>query len=683
MLEQLTIKKLLMVFIPVIVLVVAGVFLYTHQEIIAPIINGPQSPDNQNGGGVIVAGDFSVAKFTSEQEFKDYLTKAENVYGDSFGSLGMRQSTGALVAPEISGEMGGLKELTGDANLGMPMDFGPERVSETNVQVLGIDEPDVVKTDGKQIYVSQPQYYYGTRGIMPMMEDSILPIPQPQGGIKTIKAWPPAELAVISNIDTTGDLLLLKNNLLVFTYDKLVGYEVGDPQNPKQQWELKYSDRSQLVSARLYDSQVYLITSTRVSYDRPCPLEPFSLNNNSISVPCTGIYHPKTYVPTDITYTVSVIDPATGEIKKTNSFIGSSSTSIVYMSGDNIYVTYSYPGDLIGFFYNMMKANSDIFPDWFIEKVEKLRSYDISLQAKMMEFTALGEQWMSGLSSDEELKIENEMENRMEKYAVEHKRELEVTGIVKIKSTDLSVQATGSVPGQPLNQFSLDEYNNHLRIAITVGSGMFSGFGGLGSDSASDVYILDNALKVTGSVKEMGQGERIYSVRFVGDQGYLVTFRQTDPFYVLDLSNPQKPELKGELKIPGFSSYLHPLGTNRILGVGQESGKVKLSLFDVSDPTNPVEKDKYSLDDYWSEVSQTHHAFLQDAKHNVFFMPGGKGGYVFSYQDDKLALTTAVSEITARRALYLNDYLYIVGNEKLVVLNENTWLKINELDLSK
>ena len=85
----------------------------------------------------------------------------------------------------------------------------------------------------------------------------------------------------------------------------------------------------------------------------------------------------------------------------------------------------------------------------------------------------------------------------------------------------------------------------------------------------------------------MGKDERIYSARFIGDKGYLVTFKQVDPFYVLDLSNPKKPEIKGELKIPGYSSYLHPISDDLILGIGKEGSVVKVSLFDVSDPTNP------------------------------------------------------------------------------------------------
>jgi uncharacterized secreted protein with C-terminal beta-propeller domain len=161
----------------------------------------------------------------------------------------------------------------------------------------------------------------------------------------------------------------------------------------------------------------------------------------------------------------------------------------------------------------------------------------------------------------------------------------------------------------------------------------------------------------------------------------VVTFKQTDPFYVLDLSNPQKPEKKGELKIPGYSSYLHPLADNIILGLGKEGQQVKLSLFDVKNPASPQEISKYTLDEYWSEILNTHHAFLQDQKHQVFFLPGGKGGYVFSYKGNQLSLTKAVSSIQAKRALYINDYLYIISEDKITVLNETTWEKSKELDL--
>jgi uncharacterized secreted protein with C-terminal beta-propeller domain len=266
----------------------------------------------------------------------------------------------------------------------------------------------------------------------------------------------------------------------------------------------------------------------------------------------------------------------------------------------------------------------------------------------------------------------------MDDYYKEHSRELEKTGIVRVGLGEFKVLATGSVAGQPLNQFSLDEYKNHLRIATTIGGGW--GFIGGSIENANDVYVLDNNLNTTGSVKNLGKGEKIYSVRFIEDKGYVVTFKQIDPFFVLDLSDPGKPELKGELKIPGYSSYLHPITKDKILGIGKEDSNVKISLFNVEQPQNPTEVSKYTLDEYWSDILNTHHAFLLDEKHEVFFLPGGKGGYIFSYKHNELGLTRAVSEIMAKRAIYINDYLYIIGEDKITVLNEMDWSDVNELE---
>jgi uncharacterized secreted protein with C-terminal beta-propeller domain len=288
---------------------------------------------------------------------------------------------------------------------------------------------------------------------------------------------------------------------------------------------------------------------------------------------------------------------------------------------------------------------------------------------------------MNSLDKDESLQFSNEMYNRLADYIEENKRELIKTGIVKI-GFNMEVLGSGSVPGTLLNQFSLDEYEGNLRVAITVGS-MWGGWGSSQGESASDVYVLNSEMRIIGSVKDLGLTERIYSVRFLQDKAYVVTFRQVDPFYVLDMSDPSNPELKGELKIPGYSSYLHPITKDKILGVGKEGSKVKISLFVVTDPENPTEADKYLMDEYWTDILNTHHAFLLDDRHSVFFLPGSKGGYVFSYEDDKLEMVKAVSEINPSRALYLDDYLYIISTSKIVVLDENTWQEVKELDLTE
>ncbi|MBC7074406.1 beta-propeller domain-containing protein, partial [Candidatus Parcubacteria bacterium] len=373
------------------------------------------------------------------------------------------------------------------------------------------------------------------------------------------------------------------------------------------------------------------------------------------------------------------------EIEKKLSFVGSSGQSIVYMTDKALYITYSYYESILKFFSQFLKEKcDDLFPSWVLEKVKKLEDYDISEQAKLLELRLILENFQNALANDERLKIRNEVFNRMSNYYKENIRKFEKSGIVKIDLEKLEIKATGNIPGFPLNQFSLDEKDDILRIAVTVGERfpfeMVFYFGVSTRETANDVYVLDKNLKILGQIQDLGLGERIYSARFIEDKGYLVTFRETDPFFVLDLSDPKNPTLKGQLKIPGYSSYLHPISKDKILGIGREDWKVKISLFDVSVPENPKELAKYILDESWSDILSTHHAFLLDTKHEIFFLPGTQGGYIFSFQNDNLVLKKAVSGISAKRAIYIDDYLYIIGENKIVVLDEIGWQKIQELE---
>jgi len=175
--------------------------------------------------------------------------------------------------------------------------------------------------------------------------------------------------------------------------------------------------------------------------------------------------------------------------------------------------------------------------------------------------------------------------------------------------------ASGSVAGSLLNQYSMSEYDQALRVATTLDP--------VGAESEqithSAVTVLSqdgDRLVPIGAVDGLGKGERIYSVRFVGPVGYVVTFRQTDPLYTIDLSDPQQPRVVGELKINGYSAYLHPAGEGRLIGVGQDAnsdGQVRgtqVSLFDVSDPAAPRRLASYQLSGASSEAEFDPHAFL-------------------------------------------------------------------------
>lgn len=629
-----------------------------------------------------------IVKFKSIQDFKNYLSKAPVSPGGVVTTFGrgamIEDSLGAPAAPSPKAQ-----------------EFAPtmDRYSQTNVQVRGIDEPDIVKTDGREIFVSSPNRYFlqssvgvSRSEINPIettpnrfFDPKIYPPPEPQGGVKAVKAFPPQSLKVDKTLDKSGEMLLKDNNLIIISDQyprKIYSYNVQNPTSPVEKWVHELKDNNEIVTSRLYGDKIYLITRTNINPVNPCPIVPLMVQGRSFSIPCVDVFHPVTPVPADVTYSIFLINLNSGQVDKSVSFIGSSGQSVVYMSQEAIYLSYFYPGDFISYFVNFLNENKDLYPSEVSSRIAKLTAYDISSQAKMTELTQILEQYRASLGEDERLKLDNETQNRIEGYGKKHNRELGKTGIVKISANNLDLVSTGSIPGQPLNQFSFDEFQGNLRVATTVGGGWW-GWGGWGSsqESANDVYVLDINLNILGNVKDLGVTERIYSARFIGNKGYLVTFRQTDPFYVLDLKNPRAPKMTGELKIPGFSSYLHPLKDDQILGVGQENGQVKLSLFDVSNPNNPQELAKYNLNDYWTEVSSNHHAFQHDPKHQIFFLPGGQGAYIFSYEGNNLRLIKALSQLQARRALYINDYLYVVGDQKITVLSENTWEKVKELDL--
>jgi len=599
-------------------------------------------------------------KFSSLENFKAFLTTVPQTgFMASFG-LARTLESAAIPTAELK-----------------VADDSVTRISATNVQVKGIDEPDIAKTNGQEIFFLPENFFRP----LPLLEPDQMGWPVPnsaQPEISAIRAFPPEQLKLIGQIDQAGEMLLVGQILVIFSQEGIYGYNIANPASPQTAWQVTYQNNHSLTAARLYQNKIYFLTQRQIDRNQPCPIAPLQIKEQKYQVRCTDIYHPTNTVPVDTTYTAFVLDPQSGQISQSLAFVGSTSESVIFMSSQALYVTYSYYQDLANFYYQFLQVNDDLFPQYLISKLAKIKDYDLSNQAKMTEIQSLLAEYFNSLNENEQLRVENEFANRWEDFNQNHLRDLEKTAIVKIGLDQLAVQATGEVPGRPLNQFSLDEYQGYLRLATTLRSG---GQMGWGMASANDIYVLDGQLNTVGQIVNLGLTEQIYAARFIADRGYLVTFQKTDPFYVLDFSNPRQPQVKGELKIPGFSSYLHPLAANQILGIGQEGSQVKLSLFDVSRPENPVETDQHILDEYWSEVLNNHHAFLLDSQHQIFFLPANRGGYIFGYRGNKLSLLRTVANLQARRALYINDYLYILGDNQIVVLDENNWEEVNRLNI--
>jgi Beta propeller domain len=245
-------------------------------------------------------------------------------------------------------------------------------------------------------------------------------------------------------------------------------------------------------------------------------------------------------------------------------------------------------------------------------------------------------------------------------------------------------RASGEVTGYVINQFAMSDHDGVLRVASTE---FPLWWGGAQTDSESFVTTLeqrDGQLVKLGRQGGLGRGERIFGVRFIGDAGYIVTFRQVDPLYVVDLSRPSDPVVRGELKIRGYSAYLHALGPDLLLGLGQdatEEGRVlgtQVSTFDVSDPRRPALLRRVTLGKAWSEAEWDHHAFLYWPRTTLAVLPlqasvpGRKGGEEFLSAAVVLRVRRTALDVEGmithpgsagiRRSLVVGDVLYTLSD---------------------
>lgn len=291
-------------------------------------------------------------------------------------------------------------------------------------------------------------------------------------------------------------------------------------------------------------------------------------------------------------------------------------------------------------------------------------------------------------------------------YVYDEKEDYDQTLIRKIsyKEGKLKGVAQTKIWGQVKDSFCIDEYDGNLRLVTTVNPVYHYGKdGGIElydasveeNGSSNALYILDKKLNVTGKIEKLAPNEEVYSARFMGKTAYFVTYEQVDPLFSADLSDPENPKILGALKIPGFSDYLHGYGEGRLLGIGMETDEagaqdgVKLSLFDISDPTDVTEVQKTVLEGFYAtDLSYNYKLAAIDSKQNLIgFSAYGDGTHYFIYRYDEkegfvCVLDKEVNSYGSEiRGLYAGNRFYLVQGNAVESFDLNTFDKIDDIVL--
>ena len=271
---------------------------------------------------------------------------------------------------------------------------------------------------------------------------------------------------------------------------------------------------------------------------------------------------------------------------------------------------------------------------------------------------------------------------------------------------DIHRDASGSVDGTLLNQFSMDETDGYLRIVTTTSTYSYTMYTDEEHDwvnyeygengEANALFVLSQKLVQVGSIENLAPDERVYSVRFDGEVGYFVTFRQVDPLFTVDLSDPTNPAVMSKLKIPGFSQYLHVFEPGRLFGLGMDAneetgrtGSMKLSMFDVSDPYDVTQKHTLLLEDDYSAALHNHKAILISADRDLIAFPAETGYSVYGYSDEKGFYPKAQIDIDIEwtysgdaRGLYIDDFFYVVNSESVYVFRLTDFSKVKQISIA-
>ena len=509
--------------------------------------------------------------------------------------------------------------------------------SDTNLRENGVGEADIVKTDGKNIYTL-------CRSVV------------------TITAIDNGSMEKLASIEQDAeryveDIYVQDDKLVLFgTLGRQVGnsedseaydgyyenntyvqvYDISDPSNPKEIGNMEQSGGYN--TSRIVDGYVYVLSQFHPYEDNVTARDLWYIPEvQGKSIEAENIYMPQEADGNE--YTIITAFSLDNPSEKTDSKAVFGYSDVCYVSENNIYITSNYYEDS-----------------------------DVSR-----------------------------------------------TLIRKISYTDgkLVGVAQTKIKGMLNDSFSIDEYEGNLRLVTTIDE-IYSNDDIMPLNETADktekavaenvkdavpgtnsLYVLNDKLEIIGSIHNLAKDETIYSARFMGDTGYFVTYRQVDPLFSVDLSDLENPKILGELKIPGFSEYLHPYGDGKLLGIGMDVSEdgfttegVKLSMFNVTDPSNVTEENKYTIEEsYGTDVGYNYKGVFVDVQKNLFGFVTYHDGVtyqLYTYDEAegfKEVMSRQLSGYEGSRGLYIGDVFYLVSGNMIESYSMNGFEKMDDIVL--
>jgi len=576
-------------------------------------------------------GTDEIKKISSQQELQDILEASSSFNGGfdnrvirtfAMDDAVMMETAGAPMPESAPMPTDGVSKV----------ESGGSDYSTTNVQVQNVDEPDYLKNDSKYVYIVSQNTL------------SIIDAYPAEDAKLVLKIALDVESQYIQNMFLNEDRLVIFYNgqsdeeiIPQFDFVPRRSYssvthalivDVSDKENPTILKD--YSIDGHFRDARMIGDYAYFVTNSNVDYQYPrLPV----IMEDSVRIMTPEAFYFDNVEQFSNFNTLTAIDIFGDTINSETFLMGY--TGSFYVSENNFYLTYQ-KNTPFGFYENSSR-------DRFFDVVVPLLPKSIQDEIKFIEsseWESASAQWnaiselMQKSYNEMDKKSKEDLFDKIRDALNEYDRKVQedtrktIIHKISIEEDKIEYVAKGTVPGRLLNQFSMDESGDRFRVATT--NEIYTQYEGTIRSNA--VYVLDEQLEIVGELEEIAPDESIFSTRFMGDRLYMVTFQQIDPFFVIDLSS-DTPKILGELKIPGFSNYLHPYDEEHVIGVGRDTKEmdkgrvqqlgIKIALFNVADVNNPKVVDDVIIGDSstQSEALHNHKAFFFDKTRNVLSIP--------------------------------------------------------------